>query len=67
MKFEQHYEAEDWLTITEARKVAHMTAKRFRDVLGHLIHPGAKPHSGLVNYGELNEELKNLPHYKPEK
>ena len=65
MKVEQHYEPDDWITITQARKVAHMNAKNFRDVLGHLIHPNIRPHTGVVNYGELIEALHQLPHYRP--
>lgn len=66
MKIEQHYEPDDWITVTQARTVAHMNAKKFRDVLGHLIHPiiGGRPHTGLVNYGELIKALDQLPHYE---
>lgn len=38
MKFEQHYDDNDRLSKTEARKYVGKSMKKFKEIYGHLIH-----------------------------
>lgn len=68
MKFEQHYDDNDRLSKTDARKYVGKSMKKFKEIYGHLIHHdiGGRPGTGYVIFKELREELERQQHYTSE-